>query len=303
MMREFDPQLLKLDFGYGLPGPDVSAPRNPAFRGERLAYELMKIIVDAAREVKPDVTIQYYGIHPLMRPVTDVVALDDLGDAGGYEVEAHGQWSVWSALAAAHGTALMASSGYDWNADPEILLDTAVIGAPGSVLPLPRPGEPPLAESRIAHRQALARWYRRTTGWEPLWLNSELGALGHEPALHCFGRIERVEGSGRLTALALRAQKPDEVQGKPLRGMRWEGRWALISQDDGSVFASKKLACIPFDAGYLEVPLESRPERVLRVRTSGEEAVSNWTFADGRLRLEVPAGSDSLLGFLVIRGQ
>jgi hypothetical protein len=67
MMRELNPQLIKLDFGYGLPGPDVSAPRNPEFRGERLSFELMKIIVDAAREVKPDVTIQYYGIHPLMR--------------------------------------------------------------------------------------------------------------------------------------------------------------------------------------------------------------------------------------------
>lgn len=303
MMQEFNPQLLKLDFGYGLPGPDVSAPRNPAYRGERLAYELMRIIVEAAREVKPDVTIQYYGIHPLMRPVTDVVALDDLGDAGGYEVEAHGQWSIWSALAAAQGTAIMASSGYDWNADPEILLDTAVIGAPGSVLPLPRPGEPPLSESRVAHRQALARWYRRTTGWDPLWLNSEMGAIGHEPAPRCFGRVERIGGSERLTAVALRAQMPHGPDAKPLRGMRWEGRWALISQDDGSVFSSRRLACIPFDSGFLEVPLESRPERVLRVRAGGEEAVTNWRFSDGKLRLEVPSGSDSMLGFLVIRGQ
>ena len=120
MMRAFNPQLLKLDFGYGLPGPDVSAPRNPEFRGERLPYEFdVRIIVDAAREVKPDVTIQYYGIHPLMRPVTDVVALDDLGDAGGYEGEAHGEWSIWSALAAAQGSAIMASSGYDWKAVPK----------------------------------------------------------------------------------------------------------------------------------------------------------------------------------------
>lgn len=303
MMREFDPQLLKLDFGYGLPGPDVSAPRDPAYRGERLAFELMKIIVDAAREVKPDVTIQYYGIHPLMRPVTDVVALDDLGDAGGYEVEAHGQWSIWSALAAAQGTALMASSGYDWNADSEVLLNTAVVGAPGSVLPLPQPGEPPLSASRIAHRQALARWHRRTTRWEPLWLNSEKGALGHEPALRCFGRVERKGAARQLTAVALRSQKPEDADAKPLRGMRWDGRWALISQDDASIFASRRLACIPFDAGFVEVPLESRPERVLAVRDGREEVVKNWSFTDGRLRLEVPQDSGPLLGFLVIQGQ
>jgi hypothetical protein len=303
MMREYDPQVLKLDFGYGLPGPDVSAPRDPAFRGERLAFELMRIIAEAAREVKPDVTIQYYGIHPLMRPVTDIVALDDLGDGGGYEVEAHGQWSVWSALAAAQGAAIMSSSGYDWRADSEILLDTAVIGAPGSVLPLPRPGQPSLPESWVSRRQALARWYRRTTGWEPLWLNSDKGAIGREPAMRCFGRLEHSAGVGRLTAVALRPQKPEGLEAKPLRGMRWEGRWAVISQDDEAIFASRKLACIPFDTGFLEIPLESRPERVLAVRAGREEAVDNWSFVNGKLRLGVPSGSDSLLGLLVIRGQ
>ncbi len=29
MMREYGPQVLKLDFAYGMPGPDVAAPRNP----------------------------------------------------------------------------------------------------------------------------------------------------------------------------------------------------------------------------------------------------------------------------------
>jgi hypothetical protein len=301
IMREYDPQVLKLDFGYGLPGPDVAAPRNPAFRGERLAFELLKITVEAAREVKPDVSIQYYGIHPLMREVTDVVALDDLGDAGGYETEAHGQWAVWSALAAANGAAIMASSGYEWKHDPEILLNTAVIGAPGSVLPVPRPGEPPLSARQISRRQALARWYRRTTGWAPLWLNSEQGALGREPQLRCFGRMERIGGTERLTALVLRPEKPEGVAARPLRGMRWEGRWALISQDDSSLFDSSRLACIPLDAGFLELPLDAPPSRVLAVRDGREEDARNWSFVEGKLRLEVPPGSDSLLGFLVLR--
>lgn len=302
MMRESDPQLLKLDFGYGLPGPDVSAPRDPAFRGERLSYELMRIIVEAAREVKPDVTIQYYGIHPLMRPVTDLVALDDLGDGGGYEAEAHGQWSIWSALAAAQGSAILASSGYDWDADAEILLNTAVIGAPGSVLPLPMPGQAPLSESSIAHRRALARWYRRTTGWEPLWLNSERGSIGYEPTLRCFGRLEKFADIQQLTALALRSQQPDVEDKRRLHGMSWAGRWALISQDDASIFDSHKLACIPFDSGYVELPLASRPERVLAVGSGGEQVLKDWTFQAGRLHLEVPPGSAPLLGFLVIRG-
>jgi hypothetical protein len=251
--------------------------------------------------VKPDVTIQYYGIHPLMREVTDVVALDDLGDAGGYETEAHGQWAVWSALAAANGAAIMASSGYEWKHDPEILLNTAVIGSPGSVLPVPRPGEPPLSARQISRRQALARWYRRTTGWTPLWLNSEKGALGREPQLRCFGRMERIGGVERLTALALRPEKPEGASATPLRGMRWEGNWALISQDDSSVFDSTRLACIPLDAGFLELPLDAPPSRVLAVLGGREGNARNWSFAEGKLRLEVPPGIDSLLGFLVLQ--
>jgi hypothetical protein len=264
---------------------------------------LMKIIVDAAREVKPDVTIQYYGIHPLMRPVTDVIALDDLGDAGGYEVEAHGEWSIWSALGAAQGSAIMASSGYDWKADAEVLLDTAVIGAPGSVLPLPHSGQAPLGEAWIAHRQALARWYRRSTGWTPLWLNSERGAIGHEPAMRSFGRIERIGGSDQLTALALRELKPEANEAAPLRGMHWQGRWALISQDNAGIFASRKLACIPFDTGSLDITLDARPSRVVAVRADDEKEMNDWTFVDGRLHIGTPSDHPGLLGFLVIRDQ
>lgn len=197
----------------------------------------------------------------------------------------------------------MSSSGYDWKADTDILLDTAVIGAPGSVLPLPLPGEPGLPASSVAHRQALARWFRHTTSWEPLWLNSEIGAAGREPITRCFGRVERINGNGRVTAVALRSQKPQGSDAAPLRGMRWEGRWALIAQDDESIFASRKLACIPFDAGVIEVPLESRPTRVLAVRAGDEVEATGWTYADGKLRLAVPPGSESLLGFVVMRGQ
>jgi hypothetical protein len=261
----------------------------------------MKIIVDAARAVKPDVTIQYYGIHPLMRSVTDVVALDDLGDAGGYEAEAHGQWAIWAALAAGQGYAIMASSGYDWKADTEVLLDTAIIGAPGSVLPLPHSGQPPLPQDWIAHRQALARWYRRSVGWRPLWLNSESGEIGHEPAMRCIGRLEQIGGSDQLTAVALREQKPDSSQSLPLRGMRWQGRWALIAQDQAGIFTSHKLACIPFDHGFLEIPLDSRPARVVAVHPDRDEVINDWTFEEGKLHIDASADHSGILGFLVTR--
>ncbi len=104
-----------------------------------------------------------------------------------------------------------------------------------------------------------------------------------------------------MTAIALRAQKPEGEEATPLRGMRWQGRWALISQDNDSIFASRKLACIPFDTGFLEVPLEFRPARVVAVRANREEPVNDWTFVDGRLHIEASQDLAGLLGFLVIR--
>ena len=59
----------------------MAVSRDPALRGERMGYELNRIIVEAAREINPAVTIQYYSVHPLMSSITDIVALDDLGDA------------------------------------------------------------------------------------------------------------------------------------------------------------------------------------------------------------------------------
>ncbi len=90
--------LLKLDFGYGLPSPNTGVPRNSALRGERFSLRLVEIIAEAARSVDKEVAIEYYSLHPLWRDVVDVVALDDLGDAGNQEAAGHKQWSIWSAL-------------------------------------------------------------------------------------------------------------------------------------------------------------------------------------------------------------
>ena len=270
IMRELKPSLLKLDFGYGLPGPDVAAPRDPALRGERFSYTLLKIIADAAREVDPSVTIQYYGIHPLMAPIEDLITLDDLGDAGGQEVAGHGEWSIWAALAGAQGRAINASSGYDWSADNEVLLDTAVIGAPGAVLPLPAGGETPAPSLNFNHRRALVQWYRHTTLWKPLWLNSEKGAIEREPRPRCFGRLEPIRAEDRLTALVLRPEGAgdNELDVPGLGKVHWQGRWALIAQDDEPLAASHRLACIPFDGGYLRLPRPSSPARVMAVENA-----------------------------------
>jgi hypothetical protein len=83
--------------------------------------------------------------------------------------------------------------------------------------------------------------------------------------------------------------------------MHWEGRWALIPQDDAGIFDARRLACIPFDDGSLEIPLDAPPRRVLALRNGREEPDAGWSFSEGRLRLKVPPDHASLGGFLVLR--
>jgi hypothetical protein len=248
LVRAYDPAILKLDFGYGLPGPDVAAPADPALRGERLGHELYRIVSEAARAAKPDIAILLYGIHPLHLAHADILALDDMGDHGRAEADGHRHWSVWAALAAGTGRAINGSSGYFWADDAEILLDSAVLGQAGAVLPLlSAAGE--ATPRRLARRRAVSRWCRRTERWRPLWLNSELGSLDSPPRVRSWGRVE----DGRLTALCLR----DAVD-----GFAHSGRWAVIAQGDGDL-RTGSVAAIPMDAGHLALPRAHPPARVV----------------------------------------
>jgi len=261
---------------------------------------LLKTIADAVREDDPGVTIQYYSIHPLMAPVEDLTTLDDLGDAGGQESAGYGEWSIWAALAGAQGRAINASSGYDWREDNEVLLDTAVIGAPGSILPLPTGGEAPVPGLDFHHRRALVEWYRHSKLWKPLWLNSDKGAIGHEPRPRCFGRLEPIRGEDCVTALVLRPEgigaNAMDVPG--LGKIRWQGRWAIIAQDDETLAASHCLACIPFDGGSLRLPRNSAPTRVIAVEKT-EQPLTTWSWHEPTLEVRCPP-SPEIDGILVV---
>ncbi|PWT96443.1 MAG: hypothetical protein C5B52_15820 [Bacteroidetes bacterium] len=294
-------KLLKLDFGYAIPPLDVAAPRNPAFRGENYAYTLIRIISDAAREMDPGITIQYYGISPLLKRVYNLIALDDLADASGDEPGGHAQWSIWSSLAGMNGSAIMASSGYDWFTDAEILLNTAIIGSPGTVLKRTLPDGSAIPKNFIAHRKALNLWYRKTTGWKPLWLNSAKGKLGSEPVLNCWGRLETHNGIENLTALSLR--ETGERKGIPLlEKTKWKGRWSILSQDSLNIFSSRKLAVIPFDGGYLSIQRVRKPVSVKAIFLNDRQAVfTNWNWSKGIFTIYSPRNKEfeTLMGFIV----
>lgn len=301
IMREYRPGLLKLDFGYGLAGPDGCAPRDPAVRGERLAWTYARLISEAAREIDPSVAILYYSLHPLWDEIQTQCSLDDLGDAGPHEISGHGHWSVWASLLGDRGMSLMASSGYDWAADEDVLLDSAVLGAPGFNLPRLSVENLPAQTASLARRQALFRWFRRTTRWEPLWLDSTQGSLEKEPATKNWGRLETIEGKTCVTALALREPTPAVSCAAELRGLNWRGRWIVLAQGDGSIFEAANVALVPFGVGAIELPRQQAPIRVSVLQSSGETRPFDWRWLDGRLHLVVdgqfPFGTS--LGLLV----
>ena len=299
-MEFFHPSIIKLDFAYALPNPNVGAPRNPALRGEHYGYTLTKIIAEAAREINPDITIMHYSIHPLMRQVGDLVSLDDQGDAGNAEEAGHQQWSVWAALAGHQGTAITASSGYDWTVDTENLLNTAVLGAPSAVLPRDIDGKA-VPEWYLNQRKALFRWHRQTTGWTPLWLNSDRGDLDKPLTLRCWGRLETIQGKQTLTALALRDEDKESVSPEALPVSQWNGRWALISQDDQAIDQSDSLVCIPFDAGQLQLKRKQPPQQLRAVYAEKEQDYPHWKWEEGTLTLNVDEEDiEQLLGFIIL---
>src|SRR5690606_32144475 len=106
-------------------------------------------------------------------------------------------------LAGDRGTALMGSSGYLWEADPDVLMNSAILGAPGTNLPRTLPDGSPPPAAQLARRRGVFRWHRRTTEWEPFWLDSSPGDLTQEPATRSWGRLEKIGGASVLTALAL----------------------------------------------------------------------------------------------------
>ncbi|MCD9020313.1 hypothetical protein [Cohnella silvisoli] len=288
IMRRWRPAALKLDFGYGFPSPDVCAPRDPAYRGERLAHALLKLAYDAAKSVDPSVTIIYYGIHPLLRDVTDMINLDDLGDAGdsaAHEISGHNQRCLWASLAASHGMPINTSTGYYWDTLGSILLDTAVVGANGLTLGEFDNDGNRMTDSDMNRWAALQAWHRRTCGWKPLWLEGHTGSLKGEPKLVSWGRIESPSGGdSALTALALRNEGQETKHYDHVPYVRFTGEWALISIDDRDLKHAGSLACIPFAAGTLVIDGEFT-------------AVHVYGAVDGRLtHLHTLPGSSSTTG-------
>jgi hypothetical protein len=302
LMKTIHPKMIKLDFGYGLPSPDMAVPRDPAYRGEKYAYELVSIIATAAKHIDPAVAIMYYGISPLWTGLEDVVSLDDQGDLWYGIKDGHASWSVWASLLGASHVAISGSSGYDWEQDDEAILNTCIIGVPGAVLPAPGKNNQPFASGFLNRRLAINSWFRKTTQWRPQWLNSVTGNFSEPPALRSWGRLEEKDSTWMLTALVLRNEDKEKITDERIRRIRWTGRWALIAQDDHDIFSSAALALIAFDSGTISIPLAKKPGSVRRKNIINNELFTDWTWDGGLLTIHISQEMlESTAGFLIER--
>ncbi|GEP97052.1 hypothetical protein CCY01nite_33120 [Chitinophaga cymbidii] len=295
VMRTLKPRLIKLDFGYGMPNPNMGAPRDPKYRGERSSWEMVRLIAEAAKSIDPEVIILYYGISPLWAPLVDMVSLDDQGDLWYDTRQGHAEWSMWASLLSQQNVAISGSSSYEWRTDDEVLMNTIILGSPGAVLPTELENGDPVPDRFLNRRLAVNKWYRRTILWKPAWLNSHTGSMEAPPRLRCWGRLEHFAGKDVLTALTLR-----EDDHKQLADIQWSGNWGLVAQDDRAVTASARLAVIPFSEGKLNIPCARKPSKVTKLNMQGTTSADNWSWSQGRLTITVTAAQlDNTAGFLV----
>ncbi|MHA4809453.1 alpha-amylase family protein [Flavitalea flava] len=317
IMKTVKPAVIKLDFGYGLPSPSMGIARDPRYRGERMAHELTQLIAATAKSVNPQVTIQYYSISPLWMNNIDLVAMDDQGDLW-YEIaRGHQEWSLWGSLLSDKGITLGGSSGYKWELDDEVVLNTCILGPPGAVLSIYQKDELPVESKYFNHRLAIDRWFRKTIAWNPLWLDSRIGDFSAPPKMNCWGRMEKTGKDSVLTSLILRGssagnslQHSTKIQSlespgnnrrnERLASLKWEGRWGLLSQDDQDIFSTTRLAIIPFDAGTITLPYPVKPVSISQLNRAGETLFDKWEWKDGSLTIRITEEQlQETAGFLI----
>lgn len=284
-MKTMKPKLIKLDFGYGMPNPNIGVPRNPELRGEKYSFELLKLISETAKSIDPEVTIMYYGINPLYLPLVDMVSLDDQGDMW-YAIKAgHDQWSIWAALLCDKQVAINGSSSYDWNTDDEVILNSFILGSPGAVLGTHLDDGSAVPEKYLNRRYAINKWHRKSITWEPFWLDSNIGSMKLAPQLNCWGRTEKFDGKELVTALVLRDKPVRNFE--ELKPFDWQGRWVVISQDQKGITESAEFVIVPFDKGFISIKLQAKPKNILKIDTGGESRLEHWTWNDGKLTIRI----------------
>jgi hypothetical protein len=248
LIETYRPALVKIDFGYEIPTPDVAGPHDPRFGGERLFQLFLEIIVGEIKRVDPGVTILYYCVTPLFGRYIDQCGMDDLWMSRGAYADGFARRALLASWCGAFGMVPYGSSGYDWRSAAEIWLDSAIIGTPGVIAPLAGDeyGEH-LTPALAALYNGIARVTRREPYYRVQFLDADLLSPDAGPRARSWARIEH----DATVTLALR---PD-AHGRAVAPGIAEADFACVIASMGAddIRACDRLGIVPFGRGSVSI--------------------------------------------------
>jgi hypothetical protein len=277
-IRRYQPDLVKFDFGYELPGLAEGAPSEMKWAGERLLAKGLEVAVKAMREENPDLVVMYYSLSPLFNEYFDLHSPDDLFMcAKEYDLEANRRL-FFSGLLGEIGMPTYGSGGYDWSTMPEIWFDSAVVGTLGSLNSFSgdEENEGPTPE-RVAKYNGLAQLLRasNTFSIHPIdadYVSSTRGAHSRswlrienrEAVLMALrssaevGLASRLLSQAHPAAATGRSQSTgDEPKVTPLAES--SASVVIASKTPEGINRASKLAIVPYGDGELKISRAGKP--------------------------------------------
>jgi len=248
LIETYRPALVKIDFGYEIPTPDVAAPHDMTWAGERLFQRFLEIVVGAMKKADPRVAVLYYCLTPLFSQYMDLSGTDDLWMSRGAYDAGFARRALLSSWCGAFGVVPYASSGYDWRSIREIWLDTAVIGTPGVIAPI---AGDEFGESITPALAAIYNGVARITRSNPLYrvqfFDADLDDASSGPRARSWARVE----DGETVVLALRPGSDGVARAPGIAEADCPTVIASLTQAD--VRSSPAIGIVPFEAGRVTV--------------------------------------------------
>jgi hypothetical protein len=261
LVERYRPKLIKIDFGYEIPTPDIAAPHDLRWAGERLFQKLLEVVVPAIRQADPEVAIQYYALTPLLAAYYDHVSFDDMWLSRRTYHDAFNKRAVLATLCGEFGVVPYGSTGYDWASALDIWFDTPVVGTLGCLAPFcgDEQGDRATPE-RVAKYNGIARLTRRNPHFRVEFLDAELQHHALGPRAASWARLE--DGRPVVVALRPRADRDGVV------GDRYEDLVAAdcpvvaASLDEHGLAEATRIGLVPYGTGTVRIGRTAERARV-----------------------------------------
>ncbi len=257
LVRTYRPAMVKIDFGYEIPLPDVAGPHDPTQSGERLLLRFLEVIVGAIKREDPSIAILYYCLTPLLNDYLDQTGADDMWMSRGAYDACSAKRSLLSSWCGSFGVVPYGSTGYDWRSAEEIWLDSAVIGTPGIIAPITVADEygDRLTPALAARYNGIARITRTNPNYTVECYDADLHDPAAGPRARSWARVE----DGHPVVVALRPAAGGAARAPGIAESAC--RVAIASLTSDGIRESTALAIVPFDPGRVTIARHGRAAR------------------------------------------